>query len=59
MCGRGLTDVLLRAVGLSTVVSGNVRARVGDASKGGKPCELERTGDSRTAAAYGWERVVS
>lgn len=35
VCGLGLLDPPLRAVGLTTVASGNVRARVGESSKGG------------------------
>lgn len=35
VCGLGLLELLLRAVELVVVVCGNVRARVGEASKGG------------------------
>lgn len=42
--GRGLLETLIRAVGLTIVVSGNVRDRVGEASKcplsGLSRCEL-------------------
>lgn len=43
VCGLGRVETLPRAVGLSTVASGNVRARVGDGSKD-VSCELVHTG---------------
>ena len=55
VCGRGLAD-MLRAVGLSTVVSGNVRARVGETSKAA-PSELTRGGYS-CVVVHGWYWVV-
>jgi hypothetical protein len=56
VCGRGFFDALLLVVEFETVVSGNVRARVGEGSKGASsefigaayPCEVP----------YGWYAAV-